>query len=89
MSLTVYDLQYLVTQLLIILKASQHKTQRLSRQSTHVFAVQSALEESEECGQAEAVHVVDLRQVADHKVQTAAALGQRQVGVSLLKHYTW
>lgn len=50
----------------------------------HLLALQSPLEEAQEGGQAEAVHVVDLRQVGDDKIHLAGALGQRQVGVPLL-----
>lgn len=51
----------------------------------HLLALQSPLEEAQEGGQAEAVHVVDLRQVGDDKIHLAGALGQRQVGVPLLE----
>lgn len=52
---------------------------------SHLLALQSPLEEAQEGGQAEAVHVVDLRQVGDDKIHLAGALGQRQVGVPLLE----
>lgn len=51
----------------------------------HLLALQRPLEEAQEGGQAEAVHVVDLRQVADDKIHPAGALGQRQVGIPLLE----
>lgn len=50
----------------------------------HLLALQRPLEEAQEGGQAEAVHVVELRQVGDDKIHLAGALGQRQVGVPLL-----
>lgn len=51
----------------------------------HLLALQRPLEEAQEGGQAEAVHVVDLRQVSDDKIHLAGALGQRQVGIPLLE----
>lgn len=51
----------------------------------HLLALQRPLEEAQEGGQAEAVHVVDLRQVGDDKIHLAGALGQRQVGIPLLE----
>lgn len=51
----------------------------------HLLALQSPLEEAQEGGQAEAVHVVDLRQVGDDKIHLAGTLGQGQVGIPLLE----
>lgn len=51
----------------------------------HLLALQCPLEEAQEGGQAEAVHVVDLRQVSDDKIHLAGALGKRQVGIPLLE----
>lgn len=55
------------------------------RPPRHLLALQRPLEEAQEGGQAEAVHVVDLRQVGDDKIHLAGALGQRQVGIPLLE----
>lgn len=43
----------------------------------YLFRFESFLEDPEEGGQTEPVHVVDLGEVTDHKVHSAAALCQR------------
>ena len=49
-----------------------------------LFVMQRPLEQSEERGKTEAVHVVDLTQITDDKVQLTAVLRQWDVGVPLL-----
>lgn len=43
----------------------------------YLFGLESFLEDPEEGGQTEPVHVVDLGEITDHKVHPAAALRQR------------
>lgn len=53
--------------------------------SNHLLGLKSPLEETQERSKAEAVHVVDLRQVCDDKIHLAGTLCKRQVGIPLLK----
>ena len=48
-----------------------------------MFGFQGPLKQPEERSQAEAIHVVDLGQVSDDKVQGAPALGQGDITVAL------
>ena len=57
-------------------------------QVTHLLALERPLEEAKESGQTEAVHVVQLTEVADHEEQLAAVLSQWQVGTALLRTRT-
>lgn len=50
----------------------------------YLFGLESFLEDSQEGGQAESVHVVDLGQVTDDKVHPAATLSQGEISVPLL-----
>lgn len=45
--------------------------------SLYLFGLESFLEDPEEGGQTEPVHVVDLGEITDHKVHPAATLCQR------------
>lgn len=45
--------------------------------SLYLFGLESFLEDPEEGGQTEPIHVVDLGEITDHKVHPAAALRQR------------
>ena len=61
----------------------------MQTQVTHLLALERPLEEAKESGQTEAVHVVQLTEVANHEEQLAAVLSQRQVGTALLRTRTW
>lgn len=45
--------------------------------SLYLFGLESFLEDPEEGGQTEPIHVVDLGEITDHKVHPAATLCQR------------
>lgn len=53
--------------------------------SSHLLGLKSPLEEAQKRSKAEAVHVVDLRQVCDDKIHLAGTFCKRQVGIPFLK----